>query len=143
MSEAGPVLDVASYSRWLRAQRPPFVWFLERSESEQESLAIIGDDYTREVSSGIGYAVDDPELFGAVDDAAEDPDCEEVLVQRLADAAKARMMGIPEPVPMVPMEPAPTMGGMTHRRESREREVQRSKDSTRRLFGRAPDEVAP
>lgn len=45
MTDDAPTLTVESYRRWLRAQRPDMRLFLGLSELEQETLAILGDEY--------------------------------------------------------------------------------------------------
>lgn len=43
-----PELSNLAYSRWLRAVRPPFEWFLSLTEDEQETLACLGEDHLLE-----------------------------------------------------------------------------------------------
>lgn len=48
-----PECNNDSYVRWLRAQRPPFEWFLLLSELEQEQLATHGDEQWAAVAGAI------------------------------------------------------------------------------------------
>ena len=50
------------YARWLRAMRPPFTWFLEQSEEDQEQMALLGDEYLADLCVAVGFAVADPVL---------------------------------------------------------------------------------
>lgn len=89
-----PELTDESFTRWLRAGRPPFTWFLGQSEDNQERMAAMGDAYVQDVCVGIGWAVRDPAAAeAAVGAAGGDKDAEVSLVQQLASQVLARMTG--------------------------------------------------
>jgi hypothetical protein len=100
------VLDLTTeaYGRWLRSCRPPLELFLSFADDEQESLAMIGDDY----SAGLCLA-----MAAAIAGPATDPADEVAMVQQLAAAAVERLTGqrAPDRQPA-----APTMGGSGKRR---------------------------
>ena len=133
-----PELTNAAYQRWLRAQRPPFQWFLERTEIEQEHLAQMGDEHAQDFALAVGYAVRDPEVAEAGVAAAQgDMAGEEALARRLAATFAQR---IQQQRPAAP--PPTTMSGLGQRKEA----AQAAKAAQGpRLFGRPPDakEAAP
>ena len=55
-----PALEIElteeSFDRWLRAQRPPFEWFLGQPEDVQEALAARGDRYVEDCNERIRAA---------------------------------------------------------------------------------------
>ena len=122
-----PEVTNEAYARWLRAQRPPWLWFLDRSVLEQEQLACLGDTY-----------IDGCLAAGAeAGTAAED---EESKVMQLAE----RVLQGPQMRPQQPAEPVElSMGGVTERREKHAQGQQDGKDGKGKLFGREPGEVAP
>ena len=82
-----PAVDVTNdaFRRWLRAHRPPLLWFLGLSEDEQETLALIGDEHAQQTAIDFGYAIADPQLAEAGIGAAEgDGDAEEALLRPAA-----------------------------------------------------------
>lgn len=84
-------LDNAAFRRWLRAGRPPFVWFLEQDAETQEQLALLGDAQERDRCVGIGYAVRNPEAAAVGLSAGGERDDEASMVARLAAEALAKM----------------------------------------------------
>ena len=134
------VLTNEAYSRWLLACRPqPIAWFLGLSQLEQETLAALGQEHTEDICIGIGYAVQDPAAAEAGLDADTNPESEEVLVRRLAAefVAKAQNGTQEAAKPATPL----SMGGVSQRREESDQARQASKDRSRVLFGRLPDEA--
>jgi len=136
-SKKQPDLTNEAYERWLRAQRPPFDWFLALSEVEQEQLAMMGDANVQDVVVAMGYAIRDPEAADAGMSAAEgDTDAEATLATRLAQgfASKLLQMQRAERAAQTPQEPplpsARTMSGFGERRQ--QEETQRAEP---RLFG--------
>lgn len=79
-----PELTEETYHRWLRAGRPPWLFFLEQPEDVQEQLARIGDEHNQDIAVAIGYAVRDPELAEKLVTGTE----EEVGAATLASAVK-------------------------------------------------------
>ena len=49
------------YSQWLRAQRPPFEFFLGLSSLERDQLALMGEEYVQDVAIALGLAMKHPE----------------------------------------------------------------------------------
>ena len=134
-----PEVTSDSYSRWVRAKCPPWLFFLGLSEEDQEHLAAIGDEHLRSLAGLIGTAVADPQLAAALaqgDEAAT----EELMVSRIAAQAAQRMRGVPNGT--APARPAPqpvTMGGVTERRQEAAQARQQEVDGGRSLLGRKPD----
>jgi|SRR5688572_1613859 len=46
-------LVAGAYRRWLRAQRPPFEWFMVQDEDSQEWMAMLGDQYVAGVAEDV------------------------------------------------------------------------------------------
>jgi len=112
-----PELTNEAFSRWLRAQRPPWEWFLTQPELIQEQLAILGDEYVFEIGQAVADSV---------------PKNEEAMAREMAADAASRLI----------KGETLSMGGLTERRDTFQRAVQHNKDSGRTLMGRKPDEVA-
>lgn len=88
-----PEVTNAAYGRWLRAQRPPWLWFLGLSELEQEQVALLGDLHSRDLALAIGYAVRDPQLAEAGSAAAGgDVSGEETLARQVAGNLVRRIL---------------------------------------------------
>lgn len=132
-------LDEDSFDRWLRAQRPPFEWFLALPEEEQEALAQRGDAYVEDVAGLYGFAAADP--FGStLALAAErgDEDAEAALAMRNAERAAAARQ-TPQIGPRGPRLSTPSsFAGVGKRRQAAEaaREVAQERPT---LFGKAAD----
>jgi hypothetical protein len=122
-----PEVTNEAYARWLRAQRPPWLWFLDRSVLEQEQLACLGDTY-----------IDGCLAAGAeVGTAAEDEESKVLrLAERVLEGRQVRPQQPPEPGEL-------SMGGVTERREKKAQEQQDGKDGSRKLLGREPDAIGP
>lgn len=112
------------YGQWLRAQRPPWQWFLRQPAMIQEGLALEGDEYLRNCIA-----------MGIEDGQAE---TEEDALQRLAAETHQRVVEGRSTTQEATGSSRPlTMGGMGKRRT--EREKARQADEVKpRLFGRAP-----
>lgn len=116
-----PLVTSEVYGRWLRAQRPPFQWFAELGELEQEALAGVGDGYVENLAIAIGFAVQDPAAAASgVDTQRGDPEAEAELLGRMAAATVRRMLApkntdqprsAPPPGPLAGMPP-PSMAGI-------------------------------
>lgn len=115
-------LDELAYSRWLRAQRPEFRWFLALPADEQEVLASLGDQYVADAHLALSYALKDPQVaeLGAKF-VAGDTEAELSLLQKVARRD--------------------TMGGLGARKAQRETAKRVAKDSGRSFLGRRPDPV--
>lgn len=120
-----PVVTNEAFARWLRAGSPPWLWFLSRSEVEQEALALIGDEIQRDRAIAIGYAVADPRVaeLGA---AAQAGDVE-------AEASLARSLVADLAAKVAAKAPRETFGGFGSRRVPEDPPAR-----PRTLFGRKP-----
>ena len=118
-----PEVTNEAYSRWLRAQRPPWLWFLGRTVLEQEQLAILGDAYIEGC------------IAAGADIGAELETEETRLRQLIVNTVQGRQNGPGSPPPSAPL----SMGGVTKRQEERDQEAQAAKDKGKRFFGREPD----
>ncbi len=107
---------IASFRRWLRAQRPPLPWFLGISEDEQELLAQQGTAYSQEVCVGIGWAVQNPAAAEAAT-RPTDETAEENLLEQVLQAATARVLAR-SVGSKPPAADAQTMAGLSERREA-------------------------
>ncbi len=121
-----------TYSRWLRAQRPPWDWYLRQPSLIQEQLAILGDEY----------------VFGVAETVAEDqkPTQEQEVdaVRKIASELIQKQLGrqAPQtPVRDIPPTPPLSMGGVTKRRQERQQADQKERDMSRMFLGRRPDSV--
>lgn len=119
-SKRKPDLTNEAYDRWLRAQRPPFDWFLALSEIEQEQLAMIGEAQMQDLVVALGYAIRDPEAADAGISALQgDSGAEATLATKLAQGFAQKLMSMQQPAP-APHQPSPrTMSGFgdRHRHE--------------------------
>lgn len=136
-----PEVTSESYARWVRAQRPPWLFFLGLADEDQEHLAEIGDEHLRSVAGLIGTAVANPDLAVALaqgDEAAT----EELMVSRVAAQAIQSMRGGGNGASQAraPVEPV-TMGGVSKRRQEAEQARQKERDQGRSFLGRKPDAV--
>ena len=137
-------LTTEAYGWWLRAQRPPLIWFLGQSKADQENMAEMGQEYTEDICVALGYAIANPRAAEAGLDGDTNPEAEEQLVRQLvtgfAEAIQGREVApqsMPEPEPL-------SMGGVGKRRQESAQAVQDEKvkeTQAKRLFGRAPDPV--
>lgn len=130
-----PIVTNESFSRWIRAGRPPWVWFLERSDDQQEMLAIIGDEYMQDVVLGIGLAVKNPEATEAGMMIEDDEEADETIARKVAAGLVTKILsGRQAPS-------GPSMGGRGLRQEQREYDRRLKENNGRKLFGRPPDSV--
>ena len=53
------------FARWLRAHRPPMDLFCGLGETEQEQLAMLGDEYAQDMCVAVGYSVANPQIADA------------------------------------------------------------------------------
>lgn len=121
-------LDERAYRAWLRAASPDIWWFLSLSPEEQEALATLGDQHRADTAVAIGAAVASPEGAAAAAQTIGQPGGGELERLKAAAVRAARAA-------------APTMGGITKRRQDAELGRQRAKNSGRSLMGMAPREV--
>lgn len=91
-----------AYVRWLRAQRPPFEWFLELGELEQEQLAQHGDDQWAAVAETIAT-----ELGGGQQTGPAAPQEDDAAIAAKAAAQVLKGMGMRAAHPT----PRPTFAG--------------------------------
>lgn len=140
-----PEVNSENYALWLRARRPSD-WFFGLSQLEQEALASVGDGYTDDCCIRMGEIIGqlmDATLQGFVTGQeavkAQAPD-EEKALQRLAANMIAKKLGEPvqEPSAAVPV----SFGGITERREAKEKERQVANDKGRTFMGQAADPPA-
>lgn len=132
-----PVTNPA-YARWLRAQSPqPLAFFMGLSEVEQETLAMLGDDYIEDQMIAVAYAIADPDA-AAMGVGREEEDMEE---QDLASRVGAAIVARHSPAQAPPARRPLTMGGVTKRRLQHEQDDQEARNEGRSLFGRAPDPI--
>lgn len=125
-------LTNAAYARWLRAQRPPFSWFLRLGELEQEALALLGDEHAQDMAVATAWAIRDPQAASLGAGAQTgDPEAEEAIAQRIAE----RMLSKPaQPVAAA----RATMAGFGAARNH----IVAKDRKPARMFGQQPDEVA-
>jgi hypothetical protein len=122
-----PEVGPQAYALWLRAQRPPFRWFLGCSALEQEQLAELGDAY-------VGVCIE------AGLEASTEPEPEADVVRRVVLEALQK----PEDRPQARVQDVThSMGGVSRRQQRREQQQQAAKDTHRSFMGRQPDEVKP
>lgn len=119
-------LDERAYRAWLRAASPDIWWFLALSPEEQEALATLGDQHRADTAVAIGAAVHSP--HGAAEAA-------QTIGQPGGDLERLKAAAVRA------FRAAPTMGGITKRREGAELDRRRAKNSGRSLMGMAPKEV--
>jgi len=137
-----PVLTNEAYERWLQAMRPqPLQWFLNLDESDQTALATLGTEYSQDICLGIGYAVADPDLAEAGLDAADNPESESKLLERLVAGFTEKILDQQQITESLSGSNMASMGGVTQRKKERAKEEQEIKNKGRALMGRIPDEV--
>ena len=137
--KALPNITQDGYSRWLRAQRPPFEWFSKLSELEQEALATIGDSHASELVEGLAMALGEHEAVAAgVDVRAAvggDAGVEETLARQLAAGMAAKLsQGAQETKPAGVRMPTETLAGLGERKTE-----EHDHGRQPRLFGREAD----
>ena len=139
-----PEVTNESYSRWLRAHRPPWLMFLGLPVLQQEQLALLGDQFTNDVAIAFGYANVNPQLAEAGVAAAHgDPEGEETLARQVAVNLASKILGrMPPKAASRFAGPAETMAGFGERRNGADRAMQTSKDAARQFLGRRPDAKA-
>lgn len=130
------------YSQWLRAQRPPFEFFLDLSSLEREQLALMGDEYVQDVAIALGLAMKHPE--DAADGVAAlrgDEDGEASLALRLAqNLAMAAPPAQMPPRPPQSLPGGPFMGGSGLAAKVKKNALDLNKPSEPTFMGKAPDE---
>ncbi len=142
-----PVLTNETYSRWLRAQQPPWGWFLGVSELEQEQLALLGDEYVRDIAVAIGYAVADPK--GAEAGAAAvagDMQGEELLAKRVANDLLQKLLrggGQKSQPTAAEYDVLATHAGSGDRKRKAAEDQDDARRSMASLFGQKPDRGTP
>jgi hypothetical protein len=143
-----PALEIElteeSFDRWLRAQRPPFEWFLGQPEDVQEALAARGDRYVEDCNVALGYAALDPtraRLGLALEDGDDDAEAElAVLNARTLAEAMGAQTAQNSPQARQPSAPS-SFVGVSKRREEAQEARETAKDEAGlapRLFGRKP-----
>jgi hypothetical protein len=112
-----PDLTNEAYERWLRAQRPPFEWFLRLSEVEQEQLAMLGDAHAQDFAVACGYAIRDPEAADAGMSALQgDDEAEATLAMKMAQGFASKLMQMQQPQEPPRPRTQRTMAGFGERR---------------------------
>lgn len=151
-------LTAPSYSRWLRAGRPPLPWFLSLGEVEQERLAGLSEEWMQDAIIAAAWAIRDPEasMLGAKA-AAGDADAEAQLLERVAKArrpsndvlaahqramADAPLESVAQSRPANPTPEVLGMGGISERRRARENGQRIAKAANASFMGQPPTEVA-
>ena len=147
--EIYPEVDNEAYARWLRAGRPSWIWFFERSGLEQEQLASLGDEQHSELCLSMGDIIDKI-IRGdgtAPSQAPQAPVDEEQAVRQFAAQMVQKIMGGAQQ-PAAPLQApqggatAPlSMGGVTKRRDDKEKAREKQEAESMSLLGRPPDSV--
>ena len=110
-----PVADLTNeaFGQWIRAQRPPFQWFMAQTREDREAMAMLGDEYAVSMAVQIGYAVANPEAADATQKAiGGNSDGEADLVEMLARKAVQKILAsAPQPAAAAPKRPPMRMGG--------------------------------
>ena len=110
-----PVVDLTNeaFGQWIRAQRPPFPWFMAQTREDREAMAMLGDEYAVSMAVQIGYAVANPEAADATQKAiGGNADGEADLVEMLARKAVQKILAsAPQPAAAAPKRPPMRMGG--------------------------------
>lgn len=121
-------IEPAQYALWLRAQRPPFDWFMRQPALVQQALANEGDAYIQDcIALGSGVAED-----------------EEQAAMRLAGSLVSKLSGAGNgPTSAPPVHHPITMAGVGERRREAEKARQDANVAGRSLFGREPDASEP
>lgn len=118
-----PVFDLTAqaYSQWLRAQRPPFHWFMAQTAEDREALASMGQDHADAAAVSIGYAVADPAAAEAGKEALNGSvDAEAGLVEMLAQRAMQKILaGVKSAPPQQQAQPRPAAPPMRMRGTNR------------------------
>ena len=130
-----PPLTNEIYAMWLRAQKPPWEWFVRQPGLIQSQLAIIGDEYTEDQALAIGSAVRNPVAAAA---GAGDENAEEALALLLSAAHRQTPENGPQ---SFARRTPPTMGGVTERRTRRVLADRVAKDDAMSFCGRKPDPI--
>lgn len=73
--------DPFAHALWIRAQKPPYRWFISLRLEEQQALADVGDAYIEAFCVTIAAAAQDPEIASAVID---DPESVETILSTRA-----------------------------------------------------------
>ncbi len=129
---------VPMFSRWLRAQRPPFEWFAGLSVDAQTHLAELGDEY-------LLYA---NELVAGAPDGTEGEVADQTLARQAAERLAASILaGRRQPGSVAAHGPASgdvaTTAGLGRRRAERDQRRQTARDAAgTTVFGRPPDKAA-
>lgn len=115
-----------AYRRWLRAHRPPLTWFLKQTVVEQETMALLGDECSKDIALAVGFAVADPAAAQAGIGAEQgDLASEEVLAQRIASGLIGKLMQRQKPAqPEVVQAPLTTFGGFGERKTPKQHTAQ-------------------
>ncbi len=111
-----PDITTEAYARWLRAQRPPWLFFFERSELEQEHLAQLGDLHWQDIAIAIGYATQDPKAAESLLEG-NTVDAEVSRAKQFAQNISRMLDRAGESTPPPPPPPV-SMGGLGKRRET-------------------------
>jgi len=114
-----PVVDLTNeaFGQWIRAQRPPFLWFMAQTREDREAMAMLGDEYAVSMAVQIGYAVANPEAADATQEAtAGNVEGEAALVEMLARRAVQKILAsapqrAPQPPAAAPKRAPMRMGG--------------------------------
>ena len=134
-----------AYKCWLRAQRPPLIWFLGLEPEVQESLAKHGDEFLEDFCIAIGYAALDPAAASAGLDAETHLEAEEFLVRRMAQGVAQQMTqgGSPStPAAISALDKTqapPSMGGVGKRKQETATARQKEASEHKSFLGRKPD----
>lgn len=138
-------LDEAAFSRWIRAQRPPWEWFLTQSMEIQEALAQIGDEHSRDLCLGIGWSIRNPDDAALGADALNgNIEAEEALAAKAAaNAVSEILQRTAQPVARSAGPRPLSMSGFGQRVAKKVVERQSKAREGKSLFGRLPDPVEP
>lgn len=138
-----------SFARWLQAGPVPFFWFLEQSETDQQSMSEQGAIHRVDGYIELAQAIQDPALFEAQTYAESDPEAAEYLVRRLADQHAAALAEEPHNGSYVTRStPVRSMDQAMEDCETDDQEVSAARvekltgdKKTARFMGMAPDKV--
>jgi len=133
----------AAYARWLQAQRPDFIWFLQQPEEAQAQMAELGAFHRVDSIIEQAEAIQNPELFSAQVYADTDPEAQDVLLRYAAVEAAAQMAGaVPQDAPQsTPADDVPSLAGVIARREAADEERIQATGKLRSFLGVLPDAV--
>jgi len=135
-----PTLTNDGYSRWLRASRPPWAWFLRLSELEQEQLACIGDEFHRAKAQLVADAIATPQVHKQEDSEQQK---DEELAKAMAVNLLRKIGTEARPKESPAYSFAETLAGSGNRRRAAQEQHAQEKASAQSLFGRHPDKVEP